>query len=68
MITTDEERQSTCPCCNGSGMHGHIPEASPSPGDDWEGCTNCGERGTTYFTDAKPRSCEGYRTLMRRVR
>jgi hypothetical protein len=48
-------------------MHGYIPFSSPSEHDDWEGCTNCAERGTTWFNDAKPWSCSGYRTLMRRV-
>ena len=68
MVTTEiEERPAVCPCCQGSGGHGYRPFASPSPGDDDEDCTNCGGKGTTYFTDAKPRSCTGYRILMRRV-
>lgn len=62
-----EDVAATCPCCDGSGMHGYRPRISPSPDDDSEGCTNCGEKGTTYFTDAKPRSCMGYRVLHRRV-
>ena len=62
-----EDTRPECPCCSGTGMHGHRPHVSPSPADDSEGCTNCEERGTTWFDDAKPRSCHGYRTLMRRV-
>lgn len=57
----------TCPCCGGAGMHSVRPYVSPSPADDWEGCTNCHERGTTYFTDARINSCSGFRNLMRRV-
>jgi DnaJ-class molecular chaperone len=66
-LMIDEDDRPTCPCCMGTGMHGHRASVSPSPDDDSEGCTNCGERGRTFFTDAKPWSCTGYRTLMRRV-
>jgi hypothetical protein len=66
--TTFAEGRPKCPCCNGNGMHGYHPHTGPSPDDDWEGCTNCGEQGNTLFTDARPNSCTGYRTLMRRVR
>ena len=65
---TAEDTRPVCPCCGGSGGHGFRATAlGPSPMDDDEGCTNCGEQGRTFFTDAKPRSCTGYRTLMRRV-
>lgn len=63
----DHEFKPHCPCCESAGMHGYRPLVSPSPGDDSEGCTNCSETGRTWFTDAKPNSCQGYRTLMRRV-
>lgn len=66
-IATEEDTKPQCPCCEGTGMHGHRARVSPSPDDDSEGCTNCGERGTTWFTDARPRSCTGYRAMMRRV-
>ena len=66
-IAAEEDTKPKCPCCMGTGMHGYRPYTSPSDHDDSEGCTNCGERGTTWFTDAKPWSCTGYKTLMRRV-
>ena len=66
-IATTEDDRPTCPCCIGTGMHGYRPYTSPSPGDDDEDCTNCGGQGRTWFDDAKPWSCSGYRTLMRRV-
>jgi hypothetical protein len=64
----EPDTRPTCPCCNGSGMHGHRPYPNASPGDDWEGSTNCEERGTTWFDDARPNSCTGYRMLARRNR
>ena len=58
----------TCPCCGGNGGHGYRAFArGVSPYDDDEGCTNCNETGHTWFTDARPDSCSGYRSLMRRV-
>lgn len=68
IAVTEPDTRPKCPCCNGSGMHGYLPYPNASPGDDWEGCTNCEERGTTWFTDARPNTCQGYRTLMRRNR
>lgn len=57
-----------CGCCAGTGGHGyHVVVGSVSPYDDDEDCTNCGGKGRTFHTDAKPRSCLGYRALMRRV-
>jgi len=67
-IVAEPDTRPKCPCCDGSGMHGYRPYSSGSDRDDSEGCTNCGERGTTWFTDARPRSCTGYRDLMRRNR
>jgi DnaJ-class molecular chaperone len=68
VILTERDTRPTCPCCGGSGMHGLRPFVSPSDRDDSEGCTNCDERGTTFFTDARPNSCAGYRTMIRRNR
>ena len=66
-IATEEDARPTCPCCIGTGMHGYHPYASPSPSDDWEDCTNCGGQGRTWFDDARPWSCTGFKSLMRRV-
>lgn len=66
-IVAEPDTRPTCPCCRGVGAHAYRPYTSPSPGDDDEGCTNCEERGTTWFTDARLNSCLGYKTLMRRV-
>jgi len=66
-IAAEEDSRPICPCCGGTGMHGYRPRISPSPDDDSEGCTNCGERGRTWFDDAPPRSCTGYRVLWKRV-
>lgn len=67
-VMAEIDTRPPCPCCGGTGMHGYRPFTSPGPGDDSEGCTNCEERGTTWFTDARPNSCQGYRAMMRRVR
>lgn len=66
-IAAEEDTRPTCPCCGGTGMHGYRGFVSPSPIDDEEDCTNCGGRGTTWFTDARHQSCTGWRILMRRV-
>lgn len=68
-ILIDTDTRPICPCCEGSGGHGYRASAIgvTNPADDDEGCTNCGEKGRTYFTDARPNSCSGYRELMKRV-
>ena len=70
MAVTDQfdSGKPKCPCCAGSGGHGYRAFArGPSPADDDEDCTNCAGTGRTWFTDAKPQTCSGYKTLIRRV-
>jgi len=66
-LMAEEDTRPPCPCCGGSGGHDYRAFVSPSDRDDDEDCTNCEGRGTTWFTDARPNSCTGYRTLVRRV-
>lgn len=64
----DHTGKPVCPCCNGHGGHGYkYVLGAASPLDDDEDCTNCGGQGRTWFTDARPNTCTGYKALMRRV-
>lgn len=56
-----------CVCCGGSGQHVYRPYSSSSPDDDDIECSTCGGTGVTWF-NARPRTCTGYYTLMRRYR